>query len=711
IYAYPDSSYNNIPDAIKSMAVLDAPIATLNHTDTNTYGRLNFSYSPPFFTAENRPKIYASTAVPDKAKPQYIITAIYDLERLLTNIVPVEVSLYTKVWLQGKNGHVLASTNSEGSNLSHLPPSSINTTRFGDAVSIYAQSTQLHRTSQGSVLFWFTVGLSLFTCTLIIMNWRHIHLLVHAQKATQRESNFRRAIEDSITTGLQGFDLNLQINYVNPAFCAMVGYKETELIGLKAPFPYWPENLVQTFLGTIKNLERKTHTGIEAQLQKRNGELIHVMLYISPLIDEVGEQNGWITAINDISESKRSREELALAGQRFTTVLEGMDAAISVTAIGSSTLLFTNNAYRTLFGNSEETHALLIQELKRVQPTPIDTIDTIDTDSHAYTSSIDSKESSHLKETALLKFYFEAQDRWVEVRSQFLPWVDGRLAQMLVTTDITERHKAEEQAAIQAEQTEAASRLITMGEMASSVAHELNQPLTAIHNYCSGLIHRVQNNTLSREELLQALEKTAKQADRAGKITQRIRSFVKKHTPNRVLTPVNEVIENTYDFIEMDARRRSIKVDIHIENNLPPIYIDPILVEQVLLNLTRNAAESISEAHRPPNQRYIKIEIKRILDEEGIEKLEFSVLDSGCGMPKEVIEHMFDAFFTTKANGLGIGLNLCRSIIESHGGHLYFHNTYNQDILTGCCFAFSLPIHVEETKDNAAITKEKNGDL
>ena len=700
VYISSGNNYNTPPDDIKPIVIPNtAATSTALKFYYETLGENpGFAYTAPIFTAENRPQMYARAVFPNQAQPHYVITATYDFERLLAKTAPLDISLYTSIWLQGENGTILASTNPQASlqdsDFDYIPPGSVTLSRFGDEIRVYARSTRLHRTLTGSFLFWFTVGLCLFTCTLIIMNWRHIHLLVNAQNATQRESNFRRAIEDSITTGLQGFDLDYRINYVNPAFCQMVGYQKNELIGYKAPFPYWPQHFVQYFLDSIHNLGATPHTSIEAQLQKRNGTLFHVMLYISPLIDEMGQQSGWITAVNDISESKRSREELALAGQRFITVLEGMDAAISVTAVGSRTLLFSNNAYRTLFGDSEETHAILTKELKRVQPTPMDSVSvTLDT------SPQGGKEISPLKEKALLRFYFEKQDRWVEVRSQFLPWVDGRLAQMLITTDITERHKAEEQAAIQAEQTEAAGRLMTMGEMASSVAHELNQPLTAIHNYCSGLIHRVQNNTLSQEELLQALEKTAKQADRAGKITQRIRSFVKKNTPNRILTSVNEVIENIYDFIEMDARRRNIKVDIQIEKDLPPIFIDPILIEQVLLNLTRNAAESISDAQRPLDQRNIKIQIKRILDEKATEELEFSVSDSGKGMPEEVIEHMFDAFFTTKANGVGIGLNLCRSIIESHGGHLYFHNTYNQDILTGCCFAFSLPLKPEELKN------------
>ena len=652
---------------------------------------LNFTYSVPFFIDEGPAKINASMS----PTPAYVLTATYDLDRLLRKSVPADVSLYTNIWLQGKEGETLAATNPLAVALpdkeSEITPSSaVTPNRFAGEISIYAQSTQVQRTLSGNFLFWFTVGLSLFTGTLIVMNWRHTQLLVNAQHAAQRESNFRKAIEDSLTIGLQGIDLQQRISYVNPAFCKMVGFDAHELIGQKAPFPYWPDNLSDTYAQTMSLFAKDLPTnGAEAQMRRKNGEYFYAMLHVAPLVNEVGVQNGWVASINDISESKRSREELALAGQRFTTVLEGMDAAISVTAVGSKTFLFTNNAYRTLFGDNEEVHNTLVRELNRLHP------NITDTDITPFSPVTNPDDFDQLKEKMLLKYYLEDQDRWIEVRSQFLPWVDGRLAQMLVTTDITDRHKAEELAAIQAEKTEAAGRLITMGEMASSVAHELNQPLTAIHNYCSGLIRRVENNTLSQDELLQALQKTAKQANRAGKITLRIREFVKKNTPNRIPTKVSDVIDNIYELIEIDAHRRNIKIDIQIENDLPLIDIDPILIEQVLLNLTRNATESVNDAKRPLNERHLKIKVKRIADNKASEKLEFSVLDSGTGMPQEVIDHMFDAFFTTKPNGAGIGLNLCRSIVESHGGQLYFQNIHNQGILAGCRFAFTLPLKPE----------------
>ena len=235
---------------------------------------------------------------------------------------------------------------------------------------------------------------------------------------------------------------------------------------------------------------------------------------------------------------------------------------------------------------------------------------------------------------------------------------------MVIATDITPRRVAEEQAARQAERAQSVSRLITMGEMASSVAHELNQPLTAINNYCSGMVSRIQNGTLSEEALLTALQKTAHQAQRAGQIIQRIRAFVKKSEPNRTLANVHDMVGEALELAEIELRRHNVRLTHHVAARLPPVMADSILIEQVLINLMKNGAEVI----------------------------EFSVQDTGRGLAPEVLAHLFEAFFSTKSEGMGIGLNLCRSIVESHQGRMAAENLYNATEVTGCRFSFWLPL-------------------
>jgi len=281
--------------------------------------------------------------------------------------------------------------------------------------------------------------------------------------------------------------------------------------------------------------------------------------------------------------------------------------------------------------------------------------------------------------------------KWLEVRSRYLTWVDGRLAQMVIATDITPRRLAEEQAAQQNERAQTASRLITMGEMASSVAHELNQPLTAINNYCNGMVTRIKADKITTEDLLLALEKTARQAHRAGQIIQRIRSFVKRSEPNRTLADVSIMVSNAMELAEIELRRHHVRLSHYIAARLPQVMVDPILIEQVLINLMKNAAESIEQAHLPTASRRVELRVvPKIIEYQQV--VEFSVLDSGRGLSPEVMGRLFEAFYSTKPEGMGIGLKLCRSIVESHQGRLQAENLYNGADVTGCRFTFWIPV-------------------
>ncbi|MFY8019049.1 MAG: sensor histidine kinase, partial [Inhella sp.] len=236
------------------------------------------------------------------------------------------------------------------------------------------------------------------------------------------------------------------------------------------------------------------------------------------------------------------------------------------------------------------------------------------------------------------------------------------------------------------------SRLMTMGEMASSVAHELNQPLTAITNYCNGMMSRVRSENITQEDLLAALEKTAKQAQRAALVIQRIRAFVKRSEPRRVTAQAAEIVEDAVDLASIEMRRRNVQLHTYVAQRLPPLLVDPILIEQVILNLLKNAAEAIDGAKLAPSRRHIELRVvpRHMPDQGGT--IEFAVQDSGPGLPEEVLSRMFEAFFSTKVEGLGIGLGLCRSIIESHQGRLRAENLYNGELLSGCRFSFTIPV-------------------
>src|SRR5690606_14047568 len=246
-------------------------------------------------------------------------------------------------------------------------------------------------------------------------------------------------------------------------------------------------------------------------------------------------------------------------------------------------------------------------------------------------------------------------------------------------------------AARQTERAQTASRLITMGEMASSVAHELNQPLTAISNYCNGMITRLSEQRISNEELLGALEKTARQAQRAGQIIQRIRAFVKRSEPNPTLSDVPQMVSNAIELADIELRRQQGRLPPYVAARLPLLMVDPIRIEQVLINLLKNAGEAIAQAGRPPGNRSVELRVGPRRQDE-LDVIEFSVRDTGNGVPDEMIERIYEAFYSTKNEGMGIGLKLCRSIVESHHGRMQVQNIYNGDEVSGCCFSFWIPV-------------------
>ncbi|KEI70484.1 ATP-binding response regulator [Endozoicomonas elysicola] len=261
---------------------------------------------------------------------------------------------------------------------------------------------------------------------------------------------------------------------------------------------------------------------------------------------------------------------------------------------------------------------------------------------------------------------------------------------VVVFRDISEKKRQQEalQKALdelesQKEQLTHVSRLSTMGEMAAGFAHEVNQPLTAISNYA-----QVARRMLARLELeddlglSEAMEKINTQARRAGEIIARIRSFVKK--PDHVLGSVdpNRLIQDTYKLAEVDARNNHMEIHLEQEDGLPNVKVDPVQIQQVALNLIRNGMEAM----RDMDTRSIGVYVRTERQDDNFVKV--SVIDRGHGLADDAEEKLFTPFYTTKADGMGIGLTVCHSIIQSHGGRL----TFQRHPEGGTIFEFTMPI-------------------
>ncbi|MES2978224.1 MAG: PAS domain S-box protein [Pseudomonadota bacterium] len=642
------------------------------------------------------PTLQLQVPLDEQGKFGGVLIGEYSIDGLLRFGVPTEVSAKYAVALLDDKGALLAGG---------LPPPRTSAARLlpwaeeapvyetpvtpvGNGLLIRAQGYRASLGVVGSGFFWLVSALSGLTVWMLVGTWRHTRRRVQAQEALITETNFRRAMENSMLTGMRALDLQGRITYVNPAFCQMTGWSEAELVGRTAPFPYWPDQDREWLSARLDDelQGRSTPGGFEVRVKRKTGAIFDARMYVSPLVDPRGQQAGWMTSMTDITEPKRVREELSNSYERFTTVLEGLDAAVSVAPLGSEELLFANRLYRSWFGAEVSGHVNLISQAGVPAAAPTDdTFDAVDSLAGLPTDTLTAAQTENAE------IFVPELAKWLEVRSRYLTWVDGRLAQMVIATDITPRRHAEEQAALQAERAQSASRLITMGEMASSVAHELNQPLTAINNYCNGMVSRIHRQNISTEDLLGALEKTARQAHRAGQIIQRIRSFVKRSEPNRSPADIPTMVSNALELADIELRRHHVRLSHYIAARLPPIMVDPILIEQVLINLMKNAAESIEHARRPNARRSVELRVvpKQIEDQAVVE---FSILDSGKGISPEVMGRLYEAFYSTKAEGMGIGLKLCRSIVESHEGRMQAENLYNADEVVGCRFTFWIPV-------------------
>jgi two-component system, LuxR family, sensor histidine kinase DctS len=418
-------------------------------------------------------------------------------------------------------------------------------------VSAFADESNLPR----DMLLLLIIGLVLVMAWTLWTLSAHMRRRLAAEEDLRRESAFRRAMEESVITGLRAVDMQGRITHVNRAFCEMVGWSAAELVGRLPPFPYWPEEerealdrVTATWMGG-----ETPRSGFEIRVRRKTGERFDARMYISPLVGADGRQAGWMASMVDITEQKRARAAL---------------------------------------------------------------------------------EASHQKVVA-------AQERLQQT-----------------------------------------SRLVTMGEMASSIAHELNQPLAAIANYSMGCVTRLESGAFRPEELLAAMRKASAQAERAGKIIRRIRDFVKKREPNRAPVPVAVIVDEAIGFAELDARKAGVAIRLDVPHDLPPVFADKIMIEQVVLNLVKNGIEAMQAT--PPGLRELTVSAR---PGEG-RAVEVAVADRGHGITAEGSTELFAPFYTTKREGMGMGLNICRSIVEFHDGRLWARANEGG----GTVFAFTLPV-------------------
>jgi signal transduction histidine kinase len=264
-------------------------------------------------------------------------------------------------------------------------------------------------------------------------------------------------------------------------------------------------------------------------------------------------------------------------------------------------------------------------------------------------------------------------------------------ANIKLQAEIAERKRAEEELQLRQAELAHVARQNIMGEMASGLAHEINQPLAAIVNYMKGCIRRLQSGPIPTPELLTVMERSAMQAERAGRIISRIRNFLRKEETSPVMVDINKIVRDAAEFIEPEARRHGITIRLELSKDALPALVDPIGIEQVILNLIHNGIEAMKS--NKTGKPEVTIETSVV---EG-KYAEVAISDMGSGIPQDLVARVFDPFFSTKPDGLGMGLSICRSIIEAHDNKLWVeHNSHD-----GVTFRFRLAISNEDNKDAA----------
>ena len=269
----------------------------------------------------------------------------------------------------------------------------------------------------------------------------------------------------------------------------------------------------------------------------------------------------------------------------------------------------------------------------------------------------------------------------VDSKGQHAGWMSS-------VVDISDQRRMEELTRQQQERLQATARLASVGEMASLLSHELNQPLSAIASYATGSLNLMQRPDDQTPALLQqAMTRIAEQADRAGRVIKSVHDFVRRRQQAHEVIAVDELIESVLPLVRLQARKSAARVEIDIEQPAPQVRVDRTMIEQVLLNLTRNGLQAM-EAGTPASERLLSLGVAAVPGRDGPGRwVAFTVTDAGPGISTEVAQRLFTPFFTTKDEGMGLGLSMCRTVIEQHGGAIDFENLVPQ----GTRFRFTLP--------------------
>jgi two-component system, LuxR family, sensor kinase FixL len=439
---------------------------------------------------------------------------------------------------------------------------------------------------------------------------------------------------------------------------------------------YYPQDVAKYFPNDRGLIDLKSYIGVPIFDSSESKVIGHIAIFNDKEMDDelLVESIFRIFAARAGAELQRMQtaEALRASEEKYRLLVENQNDLV-VRLDGQGQLNFVSPSYCELFGQSE---AQLLGT--RFEPLLSDGNQSQPTD--AWQKLFRPPHSCHTESRVLTTQGW----RWIAWAAKASLDSQERVSGIVaVGRDVTEQKRAEEQARHHMNELAHVSRLSAMGEMASALAHEINQPLASILTYAQATLRLLENGEPG--ELRHAIKRVIKNTERAGDIVRHLRDFVRKGEPQRTLVKVNYLVREVVRLTAAEARQSGIQVTLDMANNLEAIHVDNIQLQQVLYNLLRNAMEAINTGNG--DKRELSIRALQNSDD----CVEIAVSDSGPGIPAAIADRLFQPFVTSKPHGMGIGLSISRSIIDAHGGRIWA--TANPD--RGTTFHIKLPIRSE----------------
>lgn len=490
-------------------------------------------------------------------------------------------------------------------------------------------------------------------------------------------SSFAAVLLDLSLPDSHGFDTFIAVHQLSPWLPVIVltGNADEEL-ELQAVHTGAQDYLSKSTLTSELLLKSLRYSIERKQLERQWRE---------ELEQRVRERTAELSAANEglqreIAERRRAEEALQESQRFVERITNATPSIVYIVDVTTRKLLYANDRMHSILGYTQSELSSMSGDAIKMLVHP--------EDQPRFKESFQgllSLQDNNVQEVEVRVLHADGSWRWLQSRKVvFRRAPDGTVRLILGSAfDISDRKQAEEQSRQQQEQLVYVSRLSMLGELASGLAHELNQPLMAVTNYAQASLRRVRADDFDRDELISWLQKTSQQALLAGEIIKRLRRLVSRRPPEQSATDINDAIREVTEMIRPEAESRDVRVNLELVRHLPQVPTDRVQLQQVLLNLIRNGIDAMEKT--PVNDRSLTIESALSEDDAVI----VSVTDHGEGCDVQNLQRIFQPFYTTKQQGLGMGLSISRSIIEAHGGQI----SAQPNLTRGLTFRFTLPLH------------------